>query len=48
MDETSLISSTNHVQIGLFIVESDLGEGNLMQEGRGIHSMMDSKMELIV
>lgn len=48
VDETSLILSTNHVQIGLFIVESDLGGGNLMQGGRGIHLMMDSKMELIV
>ena len=48
--ETSLILilSTNHVQIGLFIVELDRGGGNLMQEGRGIHLMMVLKMELIV
>ena len=45
--ETSLIliSSTNHVQIGMFIVELDRGGGNLMQEGRGIHLMMVLKME---
>ena len=40
--------STNHVQIGMFIVELDRGGGNLMQEGRGTHLMMDLKMELIV
>lgn len=40
-----IISSTNHVQIGMFIVELDRGGGNLMQEGRGIHLMMVLKME---